>query len=326
MCFSLAGPGTLVYEGRLANPEMEMDSATSSKKDIQGFWKALYHSLYDDLDRGLTRDALLQGLDQLEDMFRERDHMIVVEMPLHDLTGRRVLEIGPGAGGHSALLARHGAIVTSIDVTPERALSTQAKFDLLGDLAQGCQAINGDAENLPFADGSFDYVYSNGVLHHTHDTERAIAEVLRVLRPEGRAVIMLYCKDSWHYWVNMLLFTGLLRGWLLRGRNWLGHATEWGGKHRQSALNPITRCYSRREIGSLFKGFEGLSLRKHEFYLYLIPFLGRRFRLWAARRWGVHPGGILVYGEPWGKWSPLERWLGPRMGWAWYISARKAAR
>ena len=43
-----------------------------------------------------------------------------------------------------------------------------------------------DAETLPFADNSFDLVYSYGVLHHTPDTVQGIGEVYRVLRPVGR--------------------------------------------------------------------------------------------------------------------------------------------
>ena len=60
-----------------------------------------------------------------------------------------------------------------------------------------------DAENLEFADDSFDLVYSHGVLHHTPDTEGAVREIYRVLRPGGRAVVMLYHRDSYNYRVNI---------------------------------------------------------------------------------------------------------------------------
>jgi ubiquinone/menaquinone biosynthesis C-methylase UbiE len=308
----------------LAVEQMVGSSGSAGKTDIQRFWKSLYESLYEDVDANLSRDSLLKAVDDLEDMFHLRQHMATVELDLSQLKGKRVLEVGPGAGGHSALLAKHGAIMTSIDVTFDRARSTQRKFALMGEVAQDCAALQGDAENLPFADNTFDIVYSNGVLHHTHDTERAIAEVHRVLKPGGQAVIMLYCKDSWHYWVNLVLFTGLLRGAFLRGRNWVGKVTEWGGKKRQTVANPITRCYSKGEMQRLFAAFRDVTLRKHEFYWYLFPLFGSRVREHLRRKHGEHPGGVLVYGEPWPMWSPSETKLGPLMGWNWYVSARKA--
>ena len=294
-----------------------------AKTDIQAFWKALYDSLYEDVDASLTRDALFSSLDDLEDMFRLRKHMAVVEMPLGDLAGKRVLEVGPGAGGHSALFAKYGAVMTSLDITPARARATEAKFRLMGDKAEGCHAVNGDSEALPFADATFDIVYSNGVLHHTLDTEQAIAEVFRVLKPGGRAVIMLYCKSSWHYWINMFLPIGLLMGKALRDPNWLGKATEWGGKNKQSVANPVTRCYTGSGIARLFAAFNDVRARKGEFYWYLVPKLGRLYRKYQIKRYGTHPGGVLVYGEPWPIQSPLELKLGEIMGFSWFISATK---
>jgi SAM-dependent methyltransferase len=176
---------------------------------------------------------------------------------------------------------------------------------------------------LPLEEDAFDIVYSNGVLHHTVSTEKAMDEVFRVLKPGGRAVIMLYCKSSWHYWVNMWLCVGVLKGRAFGNKNWLGGATEWGGKDSQTIENPITRCYTRGGIGGLFTRFENLNLRKSEFYFYLIPKLGRLYRRWQIKRYGTHPGGYLVYGEAWPIQSPLERWLGGVMGFSWFISATK---
>lgn len=296
---------------------------SENKQDIQAFWGALFDSLHGDASNDITREQLLEGLDALEDMFRLRGHLAAVEMPLEGLKGKRVLEVGPGAGGHSALFARHGAVVTAIDITPSRAKATAAKLRLLGADAEGCRAMQGDVEALPFDDGTFDIVYSNGVLHHTADTEKALDEVFRVLKPSGQAVIMLYCKDSWHYWINMWLCVGILKGRAFGDPNWLGRATEWSGKDAQTVENPITRCYTAGGIRRLFRRFENLSIRKGEFYFYLIPKLGRLYRRWQIKRYGTHPGGYLVYGEPWPHQSPLERWLGGVMGFAWFISATK---
>src|SRR2546425_890045 len=67
------------------------------------------------------------------------------------------------------------------------------------------------AARLPFDDGTFDRVYSWGVLHHTPDTARAVREAVRVLAPGGRLCVMLYARHSWvayGLWVKHALLTG----------------------------------------------------------------------------------------------------------------------
>ena len=192
----------------------------------------------------------------------------------------------------------------------------------MGDRAKECLAFQCDAENLSFSKDTFDLVYSNGVLHHTVDTQRAIDEVYRVLKPGGQAVIMLYCKSSWHYWLNMFLPIGILQGKALH-RNWLGRATEWGGKQKQTVINPITRCYTSSELQRMFSAFKNVHLRKADFFFYLVPKLGKIYRKYQIKKYGVHPGGYLVYGEPWPIQSPLELKLGRIMGFSWWISSYK---
>lgn len=96
--------------------------------------------------------------------------------------GLRVLEIGVGLGADHQQFAEAGADLWGIDLT-ERAIEHTrrrlAAFGLNSHLAVG------DAEHLDFHDESFDRVYSWGVLHHSPDTPRAIAEVWRVLKRGG---------------------------------------------------------------------------------------------------------------------------------------------
>ncbi|PPR65442.1 MAG: putative methyltransferase YcgJ [Alphaproteobacteria bacterium MarineAlpha3_Bin7] len=295
----------------------------ANKKKIQDFWGDLYSSLYEEVDKQITKETLESGLIELENMFRLRSHMAISEMSLEKLSGKKILEIGPGAGAHSALFAKYNAVVTSVDITFERVQSTQKKFIVLDKTIAGCQAIQGDAENLPFSDSSFDIIYSNGVLHHSTNTKTAVREAYRLLKPGGKAIIMLYCKNSWHYWVNMLFFEGICRGKLALGKNWLGHITEWGGNKKQTQTNPYTKCFTKKEIKSLFKEFKTIHLRKAEFYFYLIPVIGKLYRIWQKKYLGLHPGGELVYGEPWPIQSRLELFLGKYLGWAWFITVKK---
>ena len=88
----------------------------------------------------------------------------------------------------------------------------------------------------------------------------------------------------------------------------------------------MTRCYSRRGLRKLFAAFDAPAFRKMGFFFYAIPKLGRLYRRYQIRRYGEHPGGVLVYGAPWPRTSSLEIWLGRHIGFAWFISAGKRER
>lgn len=159
---------------------------------------------------------------------------------------KRVLEIGVGVGTDFVRFARAGAILTGIDLTEasiELVRQRLAREDLDGELRVA------DAEALPFVDASFDLVYSWGVLHHTPDTDRALAEVRRVLRPGGEARIMLYSRRSWFAlgkWARHALATG---------RPWLSFADVLS-KHMESAG---TKAYTQREFAQMFSDFAQVS-------------------------------------------------------------------
>ncbi len=106
---------------------------------------------------------------------------------------RRLLEVGCGIGVDSIQLANRGFQVTAVDLT-ENALAVAKQFAARRGVTIDFRL--GNAEGLDFPDQAFDAVYSFGVLHHTPDIERSVAEVRRVLRPGGTAYVMLYHRDS----------------------------------------------------------------------------------------------------------------------------------
>jgi SAM-dependent methyltransferase len=108
--------------------------------------------------------------------------------------GKRLLEIGCGIGIDLVRFAKHGAIVTGIDLADESIRLARENFTLYG-LHGDLRIMNG--EHLQFNDGSFDVVYAHGVLQYTNDPERMIHEIYRVLRPGGEAILMVYNRYSW---------------------------------------------------------------------------------------------------------------------------------
>jgi SAM-dependent methyltransferase len=93
--------------------------------------------------------------------------------------GVRALELGCGTGVFLDRVARSGATLHGIDLSAELLAQVPARPD-----GGRPRLVRGDAERLPFPDGSFDAVYGSSVLHHLH-LDAALAEVLRVLRPGG---------------------------------------------------------------------------------------------------------------------------------------------
>jgi SAM-dependent methyltransferase len=165
--------------------------------------------------------------------------------------GARLLEIGCGMGTDLLQFARGGAYVTGADLTPRSVEISKKRFSLYG---MPGQFIITDGERLPFADESFDVVYSNGVLHHTPGTDVAIREAHRVLRPGGTAKVMLYHRNSLAYWGELFFRRGLLGGELLRGRSMSDVMSRWVEISTAEA-RPLVKVYSRREAADLFKMF-----------------------------------------------------------------------
>jgi SAM-dependent methyltransferase len=158
-------------------------------------------------------------------------------IPLQELAGQDVLEIGCGTGVHTRLLAAAGANVSAVDLTPTAVRLTSQRLSLAGLFADVREA---DAESLPYADSSFDFVWSWGVIHHSSDTDRVIAEIARVLRPGGRLAFMVYHRSSLTFWLNYVLYRGVLRCGLFReGPDEL--ANRWSD-------GVIARHYTRRTL------------------------------------------------------------------------------
>jgi len=79
--------------------------------------------------------------------------------------------------------------------------------------------IRMDAEKLEFADHSFDFIWSWGVIHHSSNPRRILEEIRRVLRTGGQAITMVYHRNFWNYYIMGGLFTGVLQGDLLRTKS-----------------------------------------------------------------------------------------------------------
>jgi len=122
---------------------------------------------------------------------------------------QKVLEIGIGAGTDFIQWVRAGAIAYGIDLTEEAVEHVKNRLLVYGLSAKEVRVA--DAENLPYEDHSFDLVYSWGVIHHSPDTLKALAEIIRCTKPGGSIKIMVYNRRSVEAFYKYLTF-GLFKG------------------------------------------------------------------------------------------------------------------
>jgi SAM-dependent methyltransferase len=235
-----------------------------------------------------------------------------------------VLEVGCGIGTDGVRFASAGANYTGIDFSEVALDLARRQFELNGLLGQFIQV---SLPNLPFADDSFDLVYSFGVLHHIPETDAGIAEIYRVLRPGGHVLVMLYHRHSVNYYVTIMTLRRLLAAVLLipHGAEVVGRITREQADvlegHRELLRrygwhyfadrdiflshntdgpgNPLSKVYTSKDTRRLFSSFR--DVRSHVRYLNL----------------RLYPGGEKLAR------SRLGRSLERRFGWHLIIEATK---
>lgn len=123
--------------------------------------------------------------------------------------GKKVLEVGVGAGSDFLQWARAGAQCYGIDLTEEAVAHVNHRLMLYG--LKAAEVRVGDAEQLPYEDNSFDLVYSWGVIHHSPDTLKSLSEIVRVTKPGGKIKVMIYNRNSlfaFYRYLQFALFKG----------------------------------------------------------------------------------------------------------------------
>ena len=150
------------------------------------------------------------GKGSWDDLWRRRKRIYVYANVLEavrevgDLREARILEVGCGRGITLLELARSGAWVVGLDYSPE-AIATCKRFEERMERPGGSVFLRGDAKQLPFAEGSFDFVYSIGLIEHFEDPGLLLAEQYRVLRPGGTLLVQVPQKYSLYTLVKKLL-------------------------------------------------------------------------------------------------------------------------
>jgi ubiquinone/menaquinone biosynthesis C-methylase UbiE/uncharacterized protein YbaR (Trm112 family) len=272
------------------------DSAVAAREmDRMDFW-----------DQGwVKRSAILKGLDR-EGALRVRGEyeteMIREGYPsTQEVTGENAKDkvlcnIGCGGGYEGLLFAGYGCQYVGIDFS---ATAVRITRDLTRIAGHEISAYQAEAECLPLQDRTIDIVYTNGVLHHTPNTQKAVEEIKRVLKDGGEAFIGLYATNSlMFFWYRL---HAVLRGNLTRDsiQAWLNANTE-GEWQTEGRNNKLTETYTRPEFAALLRasGFEKFTFRQTPLQVRHVPIFGKIIRALGLKRLTevrIGPfGGILM--------------------------------
>jgi ubiquinone/menaquinone biosynthesis C-methylase UbiE len=216
------------------------------KAQVREFWE---RSPCGAADANQTQEGTLAFFEEVEKQRYTGDDFMADVVGFDRWEGKKVLEVGCGLGTDLLQFARGGAEVYGVDLTEKAAGLTRKRLGLYG--LKGNISIS-DSENLPFKENSFDLVYSWGVIHHTPDTAAAAREILRVCKPGGQILVMLYHSRS------ILAFQAWLFYGLLRGRPFKSASKVIS----QRVESPGTKVYTPKQGRDLFPGLSAIRIRR----------------------------------------------------------------
>ncbi|HBB86433.1 MAG TPA: hypothetical protein DC047_02325 [Blastocatellia bacterium] len=216
------------------------------KTEVRQFWERIPCGA---ADANQAEEGSLAFFEEVEKQRYTGDDFMAEVAGFDRWQGKKILEVGCGLGADLRQFARGGAEVYAIDLTEKAAGLARKRLGLYG--FKGNISIS-DSETLPFKSDSFDLVYSWGVIHHTPDTAAAAKEILRVCKPGGQVMVMLYHRRS------ILAFQAWLFYGLLRGRPFESPSKVIS----ERVESPGTKVYTPKEGRELFPGLKSITVKR----------------------------------------------------------------
>jgi SAM-dependent methyltransferase len=253
--------------------------APSLSARVRAYWDAHIHDLAI-TTHPVGSPGFFADLDQYH--FEKLHHLLRL-VAFEGQRGRRVLDVGCGAGVDLARFAGAGARATGVDLSP-RAIGLARQN--LGQRGLAAALAVADGEALPFRSDSFDYVFAHGVVQYTADPRQLVTEVRRVLAPGGTAFFQVYNRRSWLNALSKLMKVDL--------------------EHEDA---PVLLKYTHGEFSTLLGGFSDVRLITERF-----PVKTRLHRGWKGALFNT----LFV-----GAFNALPRGWTERLGWHLLAICRK---
>lgn len=210
-------------------------SGAPTTADVRDYWNRHIHDL-EITTHPVGTPGFFADLDQYH--FEKLHHLLRL-VDFEAYAGKRVLEVGCGAGTDLVRFAKGGALVSGVDLSASAIALAKKNFEQHGLQAELREA---DGEHLPFGDGTFDLVYAHGVVQYTPDPQALVKECRRVLKPGGEAVFQVYNRISWLNALSKLMKVPL--------------------EHEDA---PVLLKYSASEFRALLGGFRDVRIVEERF-------------------------------------------------------------
>lgn len=247
--------------------------------DVRAYWNRHIHDL-EITSHAVGSPGFFADLDEYH--FDKLHHLLrLIDFDGH--AGRRVLEVGCGAGVDLVRFAKGGARVTGVDVADSAISLARENFRHQRLPAALCV---GNGEQLPFPAAAFDFVYAHGVVQYTGGDQALVDECRRVLKPGGTAFFQVYNRVSWLHALSRVMKVGL--------------------EHEDA---PVLRKYSPGEFRRLLRGFSSVRVVPERFPV--------RSRLHGGWKGAIY-NNVFV-----GTFNAIPRPLVRRFGWHLLAFCRK---
>jgi SAM-dependent methyltransferase len=246
---------------------------------VRAYWETRIHDLE------ITRHPVGSPgfFADLDEYHFDKLHHLLTLIDFNGYAGRRVLDVGCGAGVDLVRFARGGARVTGVDVAGSAVTLTRQN---LAAQATAATLAVGDGEALPFPADTFDFVYAHGVVQYTAGDQVLVDECRRVLKPGGVAFFQVYNRHSWLHALSKVMKVGL--------------------EHQDA---PVLTLYSPAQFRRLLRGFTDVRVIPERF-----PVKSRLHRGWKGALYNT----LFV-----GTFNAIPRPLVRRFGWHLLAFCRK---
>lgn len=235
------------------------------------FWDELCGS---GLAKSLNIDAItVESLKRFDAAYLEIYPYLDRYVLNENLSEKKVLEIGLGYGTLSQLIASTGCDYFGLDIATNPVRMVQYRLSQLGKKNKEEQIQVGSALCIPHHDESFDYVYSIGCLHHTGNLTQSLTEVFRVLKPGGKAIIMLYNRNSFRQlvqvpWQKFKQFFN--RQQKAKNQNFSAFVRSLYDSNAVGEAAPHTDYVSSRQVRNLLSNFSTVDIEVQNFDTYVL--------------------------------------------------------